>query len=165
MNIVQEQLQLKEILHYSTLCTFSKRVPANGLNQLFRQACSFMTEWKNVTSVVAIDSSGFTPDSASTWYSFRTGKTRHDYLKTTISVNTTDKSLLSFHVTHSRCHDSQIAHIVLRASYRVKKSTCYVMDKAYDSDRTHQLIHEGLESQSMTPVRDWHASCVSGKYR
>jgi hypothetical protein len=165
MGIVQEQLQLNEIPHYSTLCKFSKRVPANVLNQLFRKACSFMMEWKNVPSVVAIDSSGFTPDSASTYYSFRTGKTRHDYLKTTISVNTTYKSLLSFHVTNSRCHDSQIAPIVLRASHRVKKSTCYVMDKAYDSDRIHQLIHEELESQSMIPIRDWHASYVSGKYR
>lgn len=165
MGIVQEQLQLNEIPHYSTLCKFSKRVPANVLNQLFRKACSFMMEWKNVPSVVAIDSSGFTPDSASTYYSFRTGKTRHDYLKTTISVNTTYKSLLSFHVTNSRCHDSQIAPIVLRASHRVKKSTCYVMDKAYDSERIHQLIHEELESQSMIPIRDWHASYVSGKYR
>jgi hypothetical protein len=165
MGIVQEQLQLNEIPHYSTLCKFSKRVPANVLNQLFRKACSFMMEWKNVPSVVAIDSSGFTPDSASTYYSFRTGKTRHDYLKTTISVNTTYKSLLSFHVTNSRCHDSQIAPIVLRASHRVKKSTCYVMDKAYDSECIHQLIHEELESQSMIPIRDWHASYVSGKYR
>ena len=77
MNIVQEQLQLNEIPHYSTLCKFLKRVPANVLNQLFRKACSFMTAWKNATSVVAIDSSGFTPDSASTYYSIRPGKTRH----------------------------------------------------------------------------------------
>lgn len=39
------------------------------------------------------------------------------------------------------------------------------MDKAYDSERIHQLIHEDLESQSMIPVRDWHASYVTGKYR
>ena len=165
MGIIQEQLQLNEIPHYSTLCKFSKRVPATVLNQLFRKACSFMTEWKNATSVVAIDSSGFTPDSASNYYSVRTGKTRHDYLKTTISVDSDHISLLAFHVTNSRRHDSQIAPIVLRASNRVKKSRCYVMDKGYDSERIHQLIHEDLESQSMIPIRDWHASYVSGKYR
>jgi len=115
MNIVQDQLQLSEIPHYSTLCKFSKRVPASILNQLFRKACSFMTSWKNVTSVVAIDSSGFTPDSASTYYSIRTGKTRRDYLKTTISVDSDLISLLSFHVTNSLCHDSQVAPIILRA--------------------------------------------------
>ena len=86
MDIVQEQLHLNEIPHYSTLCKFSKRIPASALNQLFQKACSFMSEWSNSSSVVAIDSSDFTPDSASTYYSFRTGKTRHDYLKTTISV-------------------------------------------------------------------------------
>ena len=165
MDIVQEQLQLNEIPHYSTLCKFSKRIPASALNQLFQKACSFMSEWNNSSSVVAIDLSGFTPDSASTYYSIRTGKTRHDYLKTTISVDSTYKSLLSFNITNSRCHDSQIAPIILRASHRVRKSTCYVMDKAYDSERIHQLIHEDLKSQSMIPIRDWHASYVSGKYR
>lgn len=39
------------------------------------------------------------------------------------------------------------------------------MDKGYDSERIHQLIHENLKSQSMIPIRDWHASYVSGKYR
>ena len=165
MSIIQEQLQLNEIPHYSTLCKFSKRVPATVLNQLFRKACSFMTEWKNATSVVAIDSSGFTPDSASTYYSVRTGKTRHNYLKTTISVDSDHISLLAFHVTNGRRHDSQIAPKILRASHRMKKSKYYVMDKGYDSERIHQLIHEDLESQSMIPIRDWHASYVSGKYR
>jgi hypothetical protein len=165
MGIIQEQLQLDEIPHYSTLCKFSKRVPASVLNQLFRKACSFMTEWKSATSIVAIDSSGFTTDTSSTYYSARTGKTRHDYLKTSISVDSDHVSLLAFHVTKSRRHDSQIAPIILRASNRVKKSRCYVMDKGYDSERIHQLIHEDSKSQSMIPIRDWHASYVSGKYR
>ena len=121
MGIIQEQLHLNEIPHYSTLCKFSKRVPATVLNQLFRKACSFMTEWKNATSIVAIDSSGFPPDSASPLFSVRTGKTRHDYLKTTISVDSDHIFLLSFHVTKSRRHDSQIAPIVLRSSDSGKK--------------------------------------------
>jgi len=165
MDIVQEQLHLNEIPHYSTLCKFSKRIPASALNRLFQKACSFMSEWNNSSSVVATDSSCFTPDSASTYYSMRTGKTRHDYLKTIISVDTTYKSLLSFNITNSRCHDSRIAPIILRASHLVRKSPCYVMDKAYDSERIHQLIHEDLKSQSMIPIRDLHASYVSGKYR
>ena len=40
-----------------------------------------------------------------------------------------------------------------------------MMDKGYDSERIHQLIHEDLESQSIIPIRNWHASYVSGKYR
>jgi transposase len=165
MNIVQDQLELKEIPHYSTLCKFSKRISSTVLNQLFRKACSFMSEWKHVTTIVAIDSSGFTPDSASIYYSDRTGKIRHDYLKTTISVDSDHISLLAFQITNSRRHDSQIAPSMLRASHRVRKAECYVMDKAYDSERIHQVIHEDLQSQSMIPVRDWHASYVSGKYR
>jgi len=39
------------------------------------------------------------------------------------------------------------------------------MDKAYDSERIHQIIHADFQSQSMIPVRNWHASYVSGKYR
>jgi hypothetical protein len=124
-----------------------------------------MTKWRNATSIVAIDSSGFTPDSASTYYSIRSRKTRRDYLETTISVDSDHISLLAFHVTNSRGHDSQIAPIILRVSHRVKKSKFYVMDKGYDSERIHQLIHEDLESQSMIPVRDWHAYFFLGKYQ
>ena len=113
-----------------------------------------MTSWKNITSVVAIDSSCFTPDSASIYYSIRTGKTPHDYLKTTISVDSDLIPLLSFLVTNSRCHDSQVAPIILRASHRVKKTKCYVMDKGYDSERIHKFIHEDLKSQSMILIRD-----------
>jgi len=39
------------------------------------------------------------------------------------------------------------------------------MDKGFDSERIHKLIREDMESQSMIPIRDWHASYVSGKYR
>ncbi|WP_052292224.1 hypothetical protein [Methanosphaerula palustris] len=38
------------------------------------------------------------------------------------------------------------------------------MDKGYDSERIHLLIHEDLRAQSMIPIRDWHASFISGKY-
>jgi hypothetical protein len=124
-----------------------------------------MSEWNNSSSFFAIDSSGFTPVFASNYYSIRTRKTCHDYLKTTISVDTTYKCLLSFNITNSRCHDSQIAPIILRASHRVRKSIWYVLDKAYDTERIHQFIHEDLKSQSMIPILDWHASYVSGKYR
>jgi len=81
-----------------------------------------MAEWKGHLSVVVIDSSGFTPDSASTYYSIRTGKTRHDYLKATISVDTAYNTLLSFTITNSRCHDSQIAPGTLKTSQRLRKS-------------------------------------------
>jgi hypothetical protein len=154
MDIIQNQLELKEIPHYSTLCKFSKRISSTVLNQIFRNACSFMSEWKHGTTIVAIDSSGFAPDSASTYYSVRTGKPRRDYLKMTISVDSDHISLLSFHVTNSRCHDSQIAPSLLRASHRARRSDCYVMDKAYDSERIHQMIHDDLHAHSMIPVRD-----------
>jgi len=39
------------------------------------------------------------------------------------------------------------------------------MDKGSDSEGIHKLISEDMESQSMIPIRDWHASTVSGKYR
>jgi hypothetical protein len=80
-------------------------------------------------------------------------------------MDTTYKSLISFNITNSRCHDSQVDPVILRASHRVRKYSCYVMDKAYDSERIHRLIHEDLQCQSMIPVRYWYASYVSGKYR
>jgi len=100
-------------------------------------------------SVAAIDPTGFVTDSASYYYSKRTKKLRKDYLKVTISVNIEDHSILVMKTTSSRCHDSQVAIQVLRASHRTKSAEVYVMDKAFDSEAIHDFIHNNLKSDAI----------------
>lgn len=163
--IIQEILELNDVPHYSTLCKFALRVYSKLLNRIFKKTCNLMSIVTDHVSVAAIDSTGFVTDSASYYYSQRTKKLRKDYLKVTISVNTEDHSILAMKTTSSRCHDSQVAIQVLRASYRTKSAEVYVMDKAYDSEAIHGFIHNNLKSDAIIPIRNWNASYVSGIYR
>ena len=67
--------------------------------------------------------------------------------------------------TDSRCHDSQVAIQVLRASHRTESAGIYVMEKAYDSEAIHDFIHNELKSDAIIPIRNWNATYVSGIYR
>jgi hypothetical protein len=58
-----------------------------------------MAEWKNIKAVVAIDSSGFTPDFASIYYSIRSGKIRKHLLKTSIAVDTDQQLITGFAIS------------------------------------------------------------------
>jgi len=163
--IIQEFIGLTEIPHYSTLCKFTSRISTQLLNQVFRKTCYLMSKINNHVSIAAVDSTGFVTDAASYYYSSRTDKLRKEFLKVTISVNTDNLSILAVKTTNSRCHDSQVAPQILRASHQMKKADCYVMDKAYDSESIHSFIHLTLNSDAVIPLRNWNASYVSGTYR
>ena len=162
--IIQEILGLYDVPHYSTLCKFASRVDSKILNRIFKKTCNLMSIITDHVSVAAIDSTGFVTDSASYYYSQRTEKLRKDYLKVTISVNTKKHSILAMETTISRCHDSQAAIQMLRASYRTKSAEVHVMDKAYDSEAIHDFIHNNLKSYAIIPIRNWNASYVFGIY-
>jgi transposase len=163
--IVQESLGLAQIPHFSTLCKFSSRLESSFLNRIFKKTCHLMSIVDSHVEVAAIDSTGFVTDSSSYYYSARTEKLRKDFIKVTISVNTKNLSILAIKTSNSRCHDSQLAIPVLRASHNMKKAEVYVMDKAYDSEAIHNFIHTELNSDAIIPTRNWSASYVSGPHR
>lgn len=163
--VVQEALGLAKIPHFTTLYKFASRLDSSSLNQIFKKTCELMSIVDDHVNVAAIDSTGFVTDSSSYYYSARTEKLRKDFIKVTISVNTKNLAILAFKTCNSRCHDSQVAIQVLRASHHTKKADVYVMDKAYDSEAIHDFIHTELNSDAIIPTRNWNASYVSGPYR
>ena len=163
--ILQEQLNLKKIPHYSTLCKFSDRLNSNLLNRLMKSVYRFYPHCPTNNTIIAIDSTGMSLTTASYYYSWRTGKKRQDFLKLSIAVELGSQAIVSCNITNSLHHDSIVAPSLIRSSYQIKRSNCYLMDKGYDSENIHTLIHDELGAESIIPVRLWGNKVPNGKYR
>ena len=128
MGLVQEELDLSIVPHFTTLQKFFCRIKTLYLRYAFRKTLNLFYCNDDPIPITAIDSSGFTSGYSSHYYSVRTGKIRKHFLKTSISVDTDQQVITGFIASKSRVHDTRDAHRLLRQCHKIRRSDCYVMD-------------------------------------
>jgi transposase len=163
MDVIKERLGISRIPHFSTLCKFSGRISSRLLSKIYKQVTGFFYRNSGRISTMAIDSTGFSIEHFSYYYSIRTEKTRRDFIKVSLAVDTTKQAILGYKITKSRQHDTKHAKPLLRNT--LKKAVCYVLDRGYDSEHIHVQIRSELKAKSLIPLRDWNADYVKGVFR
>jgi hypothetical protein len=166
MDRIRGALGLTTIPHFTTLQKFLCRIKPIYFDILLKSTLKIFYFPDDTIPITAIDSSGYTSGYCSHYYSFRTGKIRKHFLKTTIVVDIDQQVITGFKISKSRVHDSQHAFALLKECHKLHKSDCYRMDRGYASEKMHRFIRETLKADSIILARVHNYSKnVWGKYR
>lgn len=150
---LQEMIGLDSVLHFTTLQKFFKRFGSHFFDEMLEHTVGLF----NINKPwVAIDETGHSSDQASLYYARniekQKKKRRKSYTKNQIAIDTRTKVILAHKVARGPRHDSKDAIPTIRKTRKYKPSG-FSLDKVFDKEEIHKVIHEELGATSMIPPK------------
>ncbi len=100
--VLRKALNLKEVLHYSTICKAVKKLKEEDLKKLLEESAKLLDV---KLEVLAIDSTGLREDNLSYYYAKRNRKVRKSWTKMTVVVDVRSQTILAGDVRKGQGND------------------------------------------------------------
>lgn len=160
-------LGLKGIPHFTTLQKAMHRLPMRIMDGVI---AAFVLLTRKRVLDIGIDSTGYSPTRASSYYNKRLkkGKKRiKKHLKATIAVETRTQIITASKTRRGPASDHKDFKPVLKKTTRKKRLRRVVADKGYDSEANHKHVRDRLKAESIIPCRGTSklSSKIRGFYR
>jgi len=161
--LLLDELGLGRVPHWTTLHKFSKRTDTRRLERLL---LGFLDEARVKVLYLAVDSTGFSPTSASMYYTRaieqRTGmpgrprrrRPMCHYLKQTMAVETRKQLIVAVEFRVGPANDSpDFIRVLKKVEPANQPVKLVVADKGYDAESNHEYAQEVLGAETVIPVR------------
>ncbi|MBN2251289.1 MAG: IS5 family transposase [Candidatus Altiarchaeota archaeon] len=155
MPSMRKAVGLARMPHYTTVQKFFRRFSSSKVEQMLRETVRLFGIRE---SVLAIDSTGFSSNASSRYYSMiryrQSGRVWRDaYVKNAASVDTESQAIVS--VMPKKVHTSDYMDLIplAKRSSKVVKVGTVLADRGYDSESNNRFVRYDMKARNVIRVR------------
>lgn len=147
-------ISLKHIPHYTTIHKFFKRFNSNIFTLLLVQTAKLF----DLSGIIAIDSTGFSSNNASRYYSMikyrQTGNVWKDsYIKNSAIVDTEKQCIIAVKCRNDHTHDNVDFISLMKRVNKDMKARIVIADRGYDSEENNKFIRKKMKAMNLIRIR------------
>jgi hypothetical protein len=160
LKLLQDELHLARAIHFTTINKFALRIKQKLLETIIAKMVK-----SSESSLVAIDGTGFSLKSRSPYFCTIAGE-RNRFMQTNVAADIRRKLIIAVKLRRKKRNENIDVPYLIKQSTKQFKVTAFLADKAYDSEKNHQIAHE-YNSEMIAPVRKFATvgRRVKGKFR
>lgn len=171
---LRASLELHQVPDYTTLYRFFRRLDEETISQALAQAVGRLAPPPAGGTAVAVDATGLSPGSISTFFVKR-AKDRGDglpwryWLKWVVAVDVPRRAVLAQVAKQGPTNDSATLRPLVDAAHPLVPIQWVLADAEFDSELNHQHIRRNLGAESIIPARrgkrSWQVRGVRAQMR
>jgi len=160
LELLKEEIGLQRIPHFTTINKFALRVKPHWFELLIEQIISSIN-----SEIAAIDGTGFSLNNRSKYFCTIAGE-RKEFMQFNACAELKNKLITAIKLRRKRRNENIDVNCLMRKSAKQLKISYFLADKAYDSEKNHELA-EKYGARFIAPLREMKKQGfkVHGKYR
>ena len=146
LELLRNEIGLKKIPHFTTMNKFALRIKPYWFELLIAQIIKAIS-----SEMAAIDGTGFSLNHRSRYFCTIAGE-RKEFLQFNACAELKNKLITAVKIRRKRRHENADVNCLMRKSAKQLKINYFLADKAYDSEKNHELA-EKYGARLIVPLR------------